>query len=48
MAYYIVASSRGGGYVPLIAPILAISVFFVAPWLFQTALNFRRIKIEGM
>lgn len=35
IAYHIIAASREGGYVPLIAPILCIFVFVLAPFIFQ-------------
>jgi hypothetical protein len=43
VVYYIVSSSRFGGYLPLFAPIICIIVFIIAPTGFQLGTSFKGI-----
>jgi hypothetical protein len=48
IAYYIVAESRKGGYIPLIAPMMAMAVYLLGPSIFQHTTSVRRVFAEGM
>ena len=43
VVYYIVSSSRFGGYLPLFAPIICVVVFIIAPTGFQLGFSLREI-----